>query len=178
MRKSASFTLSDGIRDGLTTFAKSYSCPRYLHYRANIILNAEKGLANGEIGSMTGFHSNTVRKWRTRFFSELPRLLEIEERNPEELMNEVTVILSDGARSGAPRSFDCETRRTIQLLACQNPSDYGFVASHWSLMLLKEGGRERECRREHLSRSHLPHTPVRGNQAMEDPVLSPFQGKV
>lgn len=91
MRKSASFTLSDGIRDGLTTFAKSYSCPRYLHYRASIILNAEKGLANGEIGSMTGFHSNTVRKWRTRFFSELPRLLEIEERNPEELMNEPTI---------------------------------------------------------------------------------------
>jgi transposase len=138
MRKSASFTLSDGIRDGLTTFAKSYSCPGYLHYRASIILNAERGLANGEIGSMTGFHPNTVRKWRTRFFSELPRLLEIEERNPEELMNEVTVILSDGARSGAPRSFDCETRRTIQLLACQNPSDYGFVASHWSLMLLKK----------------------------------------
>ncbi len=138
MRKSASFTLPEGIRNGLNTFAKSYCCSGCLHDRASIILKAEQGLTNREIGSMTGFHANTVRKWRTRFLCGLPRLAEIGEKHPEALMDEITAILSDEARSGAPRSFDGGTRRTIQLLACQNPSDYGFVASHWSLALLKQ----------------------------------------
>jgi len=62
MRKSASFTLPEGIRNGLNTFAKSYCCSGCLHDRASIILKAEQGLTNREIGSMTGFHANTVRK--------------------------------------------------------------------------------------------------------------------
>lgn len=138
MRKSASFTLSESIRNGLHTFVKRHSCPKCLHDRARVILSAEKGLANGEIASMIGVHANTVRKWRTRFLSGLPRLLAIGAGNSGDLMDEVAGLLSDEARSGAPCLFDCETRRTIQLLACQNPSDYGFVASHWSLTLLKK----------------------------------------
>lgn len=57
MRKSASFTLPEGIRNGLNTFAKSYCCSGCLHDRAGIILKAEQGLTNREIGSMTGFVS-------------------------------------------------------------------------------------------------------------------------
>ena len=137
MRRCKAFILTDKIRDILSTFSNSYSYPRFLQYRSQLLLLAEKGEDNKEIAVKIGVHPNTVRLWRNRFVSELSRLISIEQKEPSELKATVINLLTDIKRSGAPCTYDTDKRLKIRLLACQNPSDYGLEASHWSLSLLK-----------------------------------------
>ena len=138
MRKGKVITLTDSIRNILTKYSKSYSCPKFLNQRSKFILLAEAGASNKAIAAETGAHFNTVKTWRNRFASQLRRLTGIEEKEPDKLREAVEAVLTDAERSGAPYTFDPDIRVKIQLLACQDPRNYGFEASHWSLSLLQK----------------------------------------
>ena len=59
---------------------------------------------------------------------------------PEEPVLEANIVtvLSDNPRSGRPALFDAVCRSFIIGIACNNPGDYGFVRSHWSLPVLQK----------------------------------------
>ena len=121
----------------LSNWSKAYAVLEYLKTRSKIILLALQGLDNREIAKKLSLHYNTVSLWRNRFVAEYPRLSVVENKNPDELKQELEIVLSDMPRSGAPLEYDNTVRLKIKLLACQNPKDYGFEASHWSLPILQ-----------------------------------------
>ena len=49
MRRCKAFILTDKIRDILSTFSNSYSYPRFLQYRSQLLLLAEKGEDNKDL---------------------------------------------------------------------------------------------------------------------------------
>lgn len=128
--------LSDDIKAVLSSFSKSRSLPASLVKRSKIILLASQGMSNQTIASQVGLHYNHVATWRNRFFAALPSLREIEADVPEKLEGEIRLLLSDRKRSGAPPVFTQEQIMSIIALACQNPCDFGYEVSQWSLPLL------------------------------------------
>lgn len=156
MRRCTPLPLTPGIRGILTSLSKSYTLPSCYKERAKIILYASEGKINKEIGEYLHIHCNTVGKWRKRFFDAAERLAEIENNDLPELEDSLIEVLSDEYRSGAPCTFDCDTRKKIQLLACQEPSDFGHVASHWSLSMLRRTLEEQNIV-ESISRGAIYH---------------------
>lgn len=128
--------LSDDIKAVLNSFSKSRSFPASLVKRSRIILLASQGVSNQIIASQVGLHYNHVATWRNRFMEALPSLREIEAGAPEKLEEEIRRLLSDRKRSGAPPVFTQEQILAIIALACQNPCDFGYEVSQWSLTLL------------------------------------------
>lgn len=127
--------ITDKIRECLEAFSKSRTEPSFLVLRSKIILNLADGMGIGTTAKVLGFHRNCVSRWRTRFLLALP-LLQIAEEM-DDLRELLTVALSDEQRSGRPLHYDNTIRCFIKTIACQNPTDYGFTASHWSLSLLR-----------------------------------------
>lgn len=137
MRNSKAIVLSEDIKTILSNFSKSYCSPGFLSKRAKLILLAADGYNNNEIAAILDVHSNTVRLWRNRFVSELTRITDIGKKSSSDLKDALIDVLSDYKRPGAPLTIPADVRLKIQILACQNPEDYGFEASHWSLSLLQ-----------------------------------------
>lgn len=139
MRKKTADTipvLSDAMRTILASFSRSRSLPGGLVKRSKIILLASQGLSNRAIATQVGLHYNHVATWRNRFLEALPSLLAIEAGCPEELEDELKLILTDIKRSGAPSEFSQDQIIKIIDLACKAPEDFGYEVSHWSLTLL------------------------------------------
>lgn len=122
----APIVISDSVRRILSSFAKSRTLPARQVQRAKIFLACSDGLSNLQISSQIELGQDSVSKWRTRFLKHIPRLLEIEEKSPDDLKAELTVLLMDIPRPGPPPSY-------IDAQACRNPSDYGYELSQWSL---------------------------------------------
>lgn len=137
MRRCELFTLTTEVRRVLTSLSNSYTSASCYKERAKIVLYAADGKTNKEIGELLHIHYNTVGKWRKRFSNAILRLEGIEKEKPTELEESILDVLSDEERSGAPCTFDSDTRKEIQLFACQKPSDYGYTESHWSLSMLR-----------------------------------------
>ena len=55
-------------RDHLTSLARKYTAPYRDVIRAQVILLAEEGVENKEIGERLNLPRKTVSKWRKRFF--------------------------------------------------------------------------------------------------------------
>lgn len=128
--------LSDTIKAILSSFSNSRSLPASLVKRAKIILLSSQGVSNQTIATMVGLHYNHVATWRNRFLQALSSLNDIESSAPDKLEGEIRLLLSDRKRPGAPSTFSPEQIIKIIDLACKNPCDYGYEASHWSLSLL------------------------------------------
>ena len=128
--------LSDAIKNILSAFSKSRSLPSGLVKRASIVLLASQGELNQNIAQQVGLHYNNVATWRNRFLAALPTLRKVETDNPEKLEEEIRAVLSDKKRPGAPPVFTPEQILRIIDLACNNPNDFGYEVSQWSLPLL------------------------------------------
>jgi len=128
--------LSDAMYQILSSFSKSRSLPASLVKRANIILLASRGVTNQVIATEVGLHANHVGTWRNRFLQSLPMLRDLETASSEKLADEITLILTDIKRPGAPYEFTQEQIVRIIDLACKSPSDFGYEVSQWSLNLL------------------------------------------
>ena len=102
--------LSDKVRDVLTVFSKSRTAKSFLVKRSKIILYAADGMSNKEIGLKLDLHPHSVSLWRKRFIEADALLLVIENEDPEKLGGLVAAILSDEQRSGAPFTYNNETR--------------------------------------------------------------------
>lgn len=87
--------------------------------RSKIILLASEGCTNQKIAAEIDLHYNHVATWRNRFLEALPSLCEIETGNPEKLVDEITLVLTDAKRPGAPPEFTQEQIVKIIDLACK-----------------------------------------------------------
>ena len=72
-----------------------------------------------------------------RFISELNRLQSVEQDKPDSLVSELAKVLRDRQRAGTKQTFSPDKRTFIVTIACQDPKDYGYVLSHWSLSALR-----------------------------------------
>ena len=129
--------LSEAIRATLKLFAKSLTLQARVVERAKIVMLSSDGLTDAEISAKVDLHESIVGKWRRRFSDAYETLEGIESEVPEKLKEAVTDILLDKPRQGAPETYDANQRALIVTMACQNPNDYGFEISHWSLPYLK-----------------------------------------
>lgn len=128
--------LSDSMKTILSSFSKSRSLPASLVKRSEIILLSSQGFSNQIVATKVGLHYNHVATWRNCFLQALPSLRDIESDTPDKLEEEIRLLLSDRKRSGASPTFTPEQIIRIIDLACKNPCDFGYEASHWSLSLL------------------------------------------
>ncbi len=136
--KARNAALHHKITKALKLFSNSTVIDYVLRQRAGIILSAVSGIVDQEIGILYAISRNVVARWRNRFIKSLPALNRIAQKNPEILLPNIRAVLSDNYRSGRPPVYDAVCRSYIIGIACNNPSDYGFMRSHWSLPVLKK----------------------------------------
>lgn len=129
--------LSELIRTILEIWAKSKTKQARVVERAKVILLSAEGLTDAEISCRVNLHESIVGKWRRRFSEAYETLEGIGVDDPEKLDEAVANVLLDKPRSGAPETYDANQRALIVTMACQNPKDYGFEISHWSLPYLR-----------------------------------------
>ena len=130
--------LTSRVKDSLATLSKSRTASTCIVARATIVLLAAEGMQNKEISFHVDLHPNQVGKWRRKFIAEQSRLNDISNEQPEDLNKELIKILKDAPRKGKPRKITDDQRTFIITIACQNPSDYGFELSQWSLPSLQK----------------------------------------
>ncbi|WP_192748730.1 helix-turn-helix domain-containing protein [Actinopolymorpha pittospori] len=106
--------LSASERNGLGRIARGHKSPVRDKLRAQIVLDAARGLPNTVIARRCGVVEDTVRKWRGRFAAE--RL----------------EGLKDLPRSGRPPSFTPVQVVEVKALACQIPADADVPLARWS----------------------------------------------
>ena len=101
--KPASIVISDSVYHILSKFSKSRTLPARQVERAKIFILCADGLNNLQISEKVSIGQDSVSKWRIRFLNSLPLLRETEEKNPAELEDKITSLLSDYARPGQPQ---------------------------------------------------------------------------
>ncbi len=89
------------------------STPQQIALRAKIILLADKGNNNREIGRELNISRFMARRWRNRWLELSERSIPVIER------------LQDEERSGKPAKFSMEQVVGLFALACCEPEDYG-----------------------------------------------------
>lgn len=115
-----SLTLSECDRSELEKLLNRHSAPQQIALRAKIILLADKGRNNREIGRSLNISRYMARRWRNRWLELSERCLSVIER------------LQDSERSGTPTKFSMEQVVDLFALACSEPLDYGRPISHWT----------------------------------------------
>ena len=121
-----SIFLSECDRLELEKFVNRHNAPQQIVLRAKIILLANKGKNNREIGRELDISRVMARRWRHRWLELSERTLPVIER------------LLDSERSGTPTRFSMEQVVELFALACSEPEDYGRPISHWTSRELSE----------------------------------------
>ncbi|MGV4926401.1 helix-turn-helix domain-containing protein [Streptomyces sp. BHT-5-2] len=78
------------------------------------MLRAARGHSNNRIATATGFHLDTVRRWRNRFAEH------------------GLGGLSDRSHAARPPVFTALQRAEAKALACRLPAETGLPVSRWS----------------------------------------------
>ncbi|MBE9150859.1 helix-turn-helix domain-containing protein [Coleofasciculus sp. LEGE 07092] len=121
-----SLTLSECEREELEKLLNRRSTPQQIALRTKIILLADKGKNNREIGRELNISRFMARRWRHRWLELSERKLPVIER------------LQDTERRGAPAKFSMEQVVELFALACCEPEDCGRPISHWTARELAE----------------------------------------
>ena len=108
-REATAVVIPEELRPTLIAIARSRTASIRLVERSNIVLLAERGIANAAIARQTGCTEDTVRKWRSRW-SPLVGL----------------ASLDDASRSGRPAHVPPGDRAALIKLACNVPDDKSF----------------------------------------------------
>jgi transposase len=125
--------ISKGVEEILTVFSKSRTLALSQIQRAQIIIGASRGKNNKEISKEVGLNQDSVSKWRVRWAKNAEQLEEIEQKNPQKLLEAVENLLKDAPRPGCPCEFTEVQIIQILEIACRHPSEFGYESSHWSL---------------------------------------------
>ena len=137
VQKKTIATLCGRVRKILESLLRSTKSQARIVNRASIFVMSSDGKPDSEIAKSLNLHVNTISKWRHRFAEAYDILTGIEKDDPDKLEESVIKLLLDNPRSGAPEDYDANQRALVVTMACQNPSDYGFEISHWSLPYLR-----------------------------------------
>jgi len=106
--------LDSDERAALVALARRPTASYRLVLRARIVLAAADGTPNTAIAAAQHVHVDTVRKWRTRFYTR--RLSG----------------LADARRPGRPKRFTAVQTAQVKALACELPATRGVPLSRWS----------------------------------------------
>ena len=118
--------LSLGDRQELEKLINRHNTPQQIALRAKIILLADEGNNNREIGRKLSISRFMARRWRNRWLELTERLIPVIER------------LQDKERSGTPAKFSMEQVVELFALACSKPEDYGRPITDWTARELAE----------------------------------------
>lgn len=173
-RVAAVVNIPKAIEAVLSKYAKSRTLPARQVQRAKIILLAADGLDNMQISKQVGLGQDSVSKWRGRYIKARPLLEQVAEKDPSKLEDEVSAFLDDRPRPGKPPHYTDEQIIKILELACRQPEEMGYEASHWSLNLLVDA-----AVKEGIVESISPKSVSRflkygGNPAASRPLLAAF----
>jgi len=128
-----SIRISHKVKNILKNIAKSRTLPQCQVQRAKIIIGASKGKNNQEIAIFVGMSADSVSRWRMRWVENADKLEKEEQKTHKDLEAMVKELLKDKSRSGHPCEFTEVQILKIIEIACRNPVEYGYEASHWSL---------------------------------------------
>jgi hypothetical protein len=101
-------------------------------------LKSYHGESQTQIAGDLNLNYETVRLWRSRWVSSYEILtqyeLGIQDKGvpDHKLLQQMLFVLSDAPRKGAPRVFRAEQDDLLVALACESPTDYGLIRSHWT----------------------------------------------
>ena len=153
--KSLSLTLGD--RQELEKLVNRHNTSQQVALRAKIILLANNGSNNREIGRELNISRYMARRWRNRW-------LELSERSVPVLGR-----LKDNERSGTPAKFNMEQVTELFALACSSPEDYGRPINDWTARELAEE-MKKQAIVENISPRHV-------GRLLEEAQIKPHQSR-
>ncbi|WP_170265798.1 helix-turn-helix domain-containing protein, partial [Thiohalocapsa marina] len=110
--------MTDQTRKQLEAIERQHSPPQRLVRRVRIILQGAAGVDVRQSAAHLGLSRSTVQRWRARWRATDGQPLH--ER------------LADAPRSGAPATFTAQQVCSLIALACEPPSAYNLVQTHWT----------------------------------------------
>jgi putative transposase len=139
-----SIKISERQKNLLGEEGKKRTTLRQYSERIAIILRSYEGESQSAISRSMSLDYESVRLWRSRWIEEYDKLTIFEDGvggkgvKDHELLSKMLEILSDKARSGAPRVITREQEQLLTALACESPEDYGIIRTNWTHALLAE----------------------------------------
>lgn len=161
--KPAPLELDEKEREELEKLVKRHTVGQQIALRGRIILAAEEGKSNSQIGRELGVSLDMVRLWRGRWL--LLAAIKLEDLS-------VAERLEDLPRPGAPARITAEQRCQIEQLACEQPEGSGRPITHWTNREIADEIMKRGIV-EQISARHAGRLLKRGrSQTASDPVLA------
>jgi transposase len=115
--------LSEAEQQGLAKLVKAHSTPQQIVLRARIILTANQGLNNEQVGRELHVGVDMVRYWRQRWLAS--QAIPLSELSVEER-------LCDLPRAGKPSAITADQRCQMEALACEKPEQSARPISQWT----------------------------------------------
>ena len=150
-------------REELEKLVKRHTVGQQIVLRGRIILAADEGKNNSQIGRELGVSLDMVRLWRGRWLLLEP--IKLEDMSVEER-------LEDLPRPGAPAGITADQRCKIEQLACEQPEGSGRPITHWTNREIADEIMKRKIVKQ-ISARHAGRLLKRGGyQTASNPVLA------
>lgn len=115
--------LSQAEEQALEQLVNAHNTAQQIALRARIILTANQGLNNEQVGRTVQVGVDMVRQWRSRWLAG--QTIPLTELTAEER-------LQDLPRAGKPSAITADQLCQIAALACEKPEQSARPISHWS----------------------------------------------
>ncbi len=115
--------LSEAEQQGLDKLVRAHSTPQQMAVRARIILMANDGLNNEQVGRELQVGVDMVRYWRQRWLAG--QAIPLSELSVEERLHDLP-------RAGKPSAISADQVCQITALACEKPEQSERPISQWS----------------------------------------------
>lgn len=131
-------------RNLLEEIALKHSTPQQKAKRANILILANKGYSNAHVKREVGVSLNMVKQWRKRWLATSEDLNKYENyfnQGQFKLLDyhkRILELLTDQARSGAPKTITLSQEEQIVALACEEPVDHQIEMTGWTHEMLAQ----------------------------------------
>lgn len=122
-KRATQVILSEREKEELAQITRRHRSEQQQAQRARIVLAAEQGHSNAQIGRELALNVDTVRLWRDRWVG-------LQGIDLETLS--VAERLQDAPRPGAPPKFTEEHRCQMAAFACEAPRKAGRPLSQWT----------------------------------------------
>lgn len=121
------------LRAVVARLVRRQTLPQRVVRRLRIVLGLADGLNNEHLAGRLGLDRSTVRTWRARWQTAVPRLeAAVGEEEERVLSQRVLDALDDAPRAGAPATFSAEQVVQIVAIACEPPPASDRPTSHWT----------------------------------------------